>query len=145
MIDELYSREILRRATQLMHVGRLDHPQASADRVAKLCGSTIHVELNLTDATISEFAMQVQACALGQAAAAIVSQHIVGAPVAEVVAARDAMRAMLKGDAYAYPERFDDLKILDSVRDYPARHASTLLILEAISEAISQLQHGNAA
>jgi len=145
MIDDLYSREILRRTTQLMHVGHLDHPQASADRVAKLCGSTIHVELNLDGDTVSDFAQKVQACALGQAAAAIISQHIVGATVTEVLAARNAMRAMLKGEPYAFPERFDDLKILDSVRDYPARHASTLLALEAISDAISQLQHGNAA
>ena len=145
MIDELYSREILRRTTQLMHVGHLDHPQASTDRVAKLCGSTIHVELSLEGDTIRDFAHKVQACALGQAAAAIVSQHVIGASVAEVLAARDAMRAMLKGEAYAFPERFDDLKILDTVRDYPARHASTLLALEAISDAISQLQHGNAA
>ncbi len=91
--------------------------------------------------TVSDFAQQVQACALGQAAAAIVSQHIIGATGAEVFAARDAMRAMLKGADYAFPPRFDDLKILASVKDYPARHASTLLALEATTEAIAALQH----
>ena len=141
MIDELYSREILRRTTQLEHVGHLVAPQATADKVAKLCGSTIHVELNMAGDTVSDFAQQVQACALGQAAAAIVSQHVVGATRTEVTDARDAMRAMLKGGDYHFPERFDDLKILASVRDYPARHASTLLAIEATSEAIAALHH----
>ena len=141
MIDELYSREILRRTTQVEHIGHLVAPQAVADKVARLCGSTIHVEIIMAGDTVSDFAQQVQACALGQAAAAIVSQHIIGATRTEVFAARDAMRAMLKGEAYHFPTRFDDLKILATVRDYPARHASTLLALEATSEAIAALQH----
>ena len=138
MIDELYSREILRRTTQLQHVGRLDDPHGSADGVARLCGSTVHVEVRLDGDAVSDFAMEVQACALGQAAAAILSQHVVGAPVADVFAARDALRAVLKGQAVVFPERFADLNILSGVKDYPARHASTLLALEATCEAISR-------
>lgn len=138
MIDELYSREILRRTTQLQHLGRLSDPQGAADRVAKLCGSTVHVEVRLDGEIVSDFAMEVQACALGQAAAAILSQHVVGAPVAEVFAARDALRTLLKGETAAFPERFADLNILSGVKDYPARHASTLLALEATCEAISR-------
>ena len=137
MIDELYSREILRRTTQLQHLGRLADPQGSADRVAKLCGSTIHVELNLMDDVVSEFAMEIQACALGQAAAAILSQHIVGAHVGDVIAARDALRSLLKGEVATFPAPFADLEILKAVKDYPARHASTLLSLEATCEAIA--------
>lgn len=136
-IDALYSREILRRTTQLQHVGRLDAPQFSADRVAKLCGSTIHVEVNMDGDTVREFAQEVEACALGQAAAAIVSQNIIGATRAELTQARDGLRAMLKGQGAHFPARFADLAILESVKDYPARHASTLLALEAISEAIA--------
>ncbi len=141
MIDELYSREILRRTTQLMHVGHLDAPQATADRTAKLCGSTIHVELNMDGETVSDFAQQVKACALGQAAAAILSQHVIGATADEVLAARDGLRSLLKGDDAHFPERFADLEILKSVKDFPARHASTLLALEATGEAISALQN----
>lgn len=137
MIDELYSREILRRTTQLQHLGRLAHPQGSADRVAKLCGSTIHVELALDGDTISDFAMEIQACALGQAAAAILSQHVIGAQVGDVVAARDAMRGLLKGEDVIFPHGFGDLAILKTVKDYPARHASTLLSLEATCDAIT--------
>ncbi len=140
MIDELYSREILRRTTQLQHVGHLANPQATADRVAKLCGSTIHVELNMQDDVITDFAQQVEACALGQASAAILSQHVIGATGEEVTAARDALRNLLKGEAVTFPERFADLAILSSVKDYPARHASTLLALEATSAAISSLK-----
>lgn len=141
MIDELYSREILRRTTQLEHIGHLASPQASVDRTARLCGSTIHVELNMDGDTVSDFAQTVKACALGQAAAAILSQHVIGATADEVMAARDALRALLRGEDQAFPDRFGDLVILRSVRDFPARHASTLLALEATGEAISQLQH----
>ncbi len=141
MIDELYSREILRRTTQLMHVGRLAAPQAQADKVAKLCGSTIHVELNMEGDVVSDFAQEVQACALGQASAAILSQSVVGARADEIVAARDGLRGLLKGQEADFPERFKDFAILASVKAFPARHASTLLALEATTEAISALQH----
>ena len=137
VIDALYSREILRRTTQLEHVGHLVAPQGVADKVAKLCGSTIHVEICMQGDTISEFAQQVQACALGQASAAILSQHVIGATSGEIVQARDALRALLRGEAADFPARFDDLNILAAVKDYPARHASTLLALEATAEAIS--------
>lgn len=143
MIDELYSREILRRTTQLGRVGHLDHPQGVADRTAKLCGSAIHVELNLDGEVISDFAQQVKACALGQAAAAILSQHVVGATTAEITAARDALRDLLKGKEVAFPARFGDLQILASVKDFPARHASTLLALEATCDAVTAAQHKN--
>jgi len=136
MIDELYSREILRRTTMLQHVGRLARPDGSADKTAKLCGSTIHVEVAMDGDTVCDFAQEVQACALGQAAAAILSQHVIGAHRDEIFAARDALRRLLKGEAVDFPERFADLAILSSVKDFPARHASTLLALEATSEAI---------
>lgn len=140
MIDELYSREILRRTTQLRHVGRLENPDGSADRTAKLCGSTIHVEVKLTDDIVTDFAQEVEACALGQAAAAILSQSVVGASRDEIIAARDGMKHMLKGEAYTYPERFADLAILKSVKDFPARHASTVLALEATVDAMGPRQ-----
>ncbi|MFT4090036.1 MAG: iron-sulfur cluster assembly scaffold protein [Asticcacaulis sp.] len=138
MIDDLYSREILRRTTQLQHVGHLERFDGSADRTAKLCGSQIHIEVVMDGDVVREFAQVVEACALGQAAAAILSQQVVGATTDEVVQARDAMRAMFRGDDYQFPPRFADFAILQSVKDFPARHASTLLALEATVEAISQ-------
>jgi NifU-like protein involved in Fe-S cluster formation len=137
MIDDLYSREILRRTTQLQHVGHLAAPQGVADKVAKLCGSTIHIELNMEGEVITEFAQQVQACALGQASAAILSQHVIGATQNEVTSARDALHHLLKGEPADFPQRFEDLRILSSVKDFPARHASTLLAFDAAVAAIS--------
>jgi NifU-like protein involved in Fe-S cluster formation len=140
MIDDLYTKAILRRATELTHVGRLLDPDGVADKTAKLCGSTLHVEVKLEGNIITEFAQEVEACALGQAAAAILAQSIVGASQDEVRAARDALRGLLKGEAVTFPERFEDMKILRSVKDFPARHASTLLALEATVEALEASQ-----
>jgi len=145
MIDALYSREILRRTTQLQHLGRLAHCQGSADRVAKLCGSTIHVDLDLDrdGGKVADFAMEIEACALGQAAAAILSQAVIGATTAEIRESRDALRRMLKGEDVEFPARFQDLSVLAGVRDYPARHASTLLSLEATCDAIDTIEGRN--
>lgn len=140
MIDELYSREILRRTTQLQHVGRLASPQGTADRTAKLCGSTIHVEIAMDGDTVSDFAQEIQACALGQAAAAILSQNVVGAKKDEILTARDALRGLLRGEEVDFPQRFSDLRILAGVKDFPARHASTMLALDATADAIQGIE-----
>ncbi|HEX7799180.1 MAG TPA: iron-sulfur cluster assembly scaffold protein [Asticcacaulis sp.] len=138
MIDDLYSREILRRTTQLRHVGHLAAPDGQADRVSKLCGSSIHVEVNMRDGVVADFAQQVEACALGQASAAILSQTVIGASTDEIRAGRDALRALLSGAEAEIPARFADLRVLESVKDFPARHASTLLAWEATLAAVSQ-------
>lgn len=135
MIDDLYSRAILRLAAEMPHAGRLDRPQATAEKVSKLCGSRIVVDLSLTDGRVSAFAQDVQACALGQAAAGVLGAHVMGATVSELEAARDALRAMLKAGGPPPEGRFADLKALEVVRDYPQRHASTLLAFEAAAEA----------
>ncbi|HWU49044.1 MAG TPA: iron-sulfur cluster assembly scaffold protein [Asticcacaulis sp.] len=140
MIDELYSREILRRTTQLKHVGCLDAPDGQADRVSKLCGSSIHVEVKMDGDRIADFAQQVEACALGQTSAAILSQTVIGASMEEIRAGRDSLRALLNGEAADIPERFNDLRILESVKDFPARHTSTLLAWEATLAAIGAAQ-----
>lgn len=136
MIDELYSREILRRTTQLKHVGHLDAPDGQADRVSKLCGSSIHVEVRMDGDQIADFAQQVEACALGQASAAILSQAVIGASEDEIRAGRDSLRALLNGETAEIPARFSDLRLLESVKDFPARHTSTLLVWEATLAAL---------
>ncbi len=135
MIDDLYSSRILALAANMPRAGRLAAPQGSAEKVAKLCGSRIVVDLVLTDGRVSDFAQEVQACALGQASAAILGANIIGATTEEIRQARDALRAMLK-EAGPPPEgRFADLGVLAPVKDYPARHASTLLAFEAALSA----------
>lgn len=135
MIDDLYSSRILALAANMPRAGRLAAPQASSEKVAKLCGSRIVVDLVLTDGLVSDFAQEVQACALGQASAAILGANIIGATVGEIRQARDALKSMLKEAGPAPEGRFADLGVLAPVKDYPARHASTLLAFEAALEA----------
>ena len=139
MIDDLYSARILSLAANLPHSGRLAAPEGSAERVAKLCGSKAIVDVTLDDqGRIKEFAQAVKACALGQAAAGVVGESILGATASEIVEARDAMLAMLKSDGDGPEGRFEGLRVLKQVADYPARHASTMVALEATLEAVQQ-------
>ena len=136
MIDDLYSTRILKLAADMPRAGRLAAPDASAEKVSKLCGSTIVVDVALKDGKVADFAQDVRACALGQAAAAVLGENIIGADLAEIEMARDALRAMLKADGPAPEGRFSELSVLAPVKDYPARHASTLLAFEAAAEAV---------
>ena len=135
MIDDLYSARILRLAANLPHAGRLAQPDASAEKVSKLCGSKVIVDLRLDGQEVVDFAQEVKACALGQAAAAVLGEQVIGARVDEIESARDQLRAMLKAGGPAPEGRFVELKALEVVKDYPARHASTLLAFEAAAEA----------
>lgn len=136
MIDDIYSAKVLRLAAELPHVGRLASPDASAEKVSKLCGSRVVVDVKVEGDTVSDFAQDVKACALGQASAAVLGEHVVGASLAEIEMARDQFRAMLKQGADAPDGRFSDLSMLAPVKDYPARHTSTLLAFEAAAEAV---------
>ncbi len=135
MIDDLYSARILRLAANMPHAGRLPAPGASSEKTSRLCGSRIVVDVVMADGRVAEFAQDVRACALGQAAAAILGEHVVGASVEEITAGRDALRDMLKEGAAPPEGRFADLAVLQQVREFPARHASTLLAFEAATEA----------
>jgi NifU-like protein involved in Fe-S cluster formation len=136
MIDDLYSARILKLAANMPRAGRLAAPQGSAEKVAKLCGSRIIVDVALgEDGRVAQFAQEVKACALGQAAAAILGEHAVGAAPDEIEMARDGLRAMLKSGGAPPTGRFSDLAMLEPVKDYLPRHASTLLAFEAAVEA----------
>ena len=137
MIDDLYSAKILGLAANMPHAGRLPAPDGSAEKVSKLCGSRIVVDVALDQAgRVAGFAQDVRACALGQAAAAVLGDKVVGASLSEIEAARDTLRAMLKTGGAPPVGRFSDLVVLQPVKDYPARHASTMLAFEAAAEAV---------
>jgi NifU-like protein involved in Fe-S cluster formation len=136
MIDDLYSAKVLKLAANLPHAGRLPAPDASSTKVSKLCGSTITVDVVVDDGKVADFAQDVKACALGQAAAAVLGAHVIGASLAEIEFARDALRAMLKADGPPPEGRFSELSVLAPVKDYPARHTSTMLAFEAAAEAV---------
>ena len=138
MIDDLYSARILMLAANLPHAGRLAAPEGTGERVAKLCGSRATVDVTLDEAgRVADFAQDVKACALGQAAAGVLGQHVIGASAQEITEARDAMSAMLKAGGEGPSGRFEDLRVLKQVADYPARHASTLVAVEAALEAVN--------
>lgn len=144
-MDDLYHPRILELASDISHVGRLDAPQGASTKVSRVCGSVVTVELSLKDGLISEIAIHPKACALGQAAAAVLAANAVGASPQEIVAARDALRAMLKDGASPPPGRFWELRHLEGVRDYPPRHASTMLAFDAAVDALEQAQRASPA
>ena len=138
MIDDLYSARILKAAANMPRAGRLADADASAEKVSKLCGSRVRVDVKLQGGRVVDYAQEVKACALGQAAAAILGEHVIGASVQDIESARDALRAMLKEGGSPPGGRFSDLAMLAPVKDYPPRHASTLLAFEATAEACRQ-------
>ena len=137
MIDELYSAHILRLAANLPHAGRLPAPDGTGERVAKLCGSKAIVDVNLdSQDRVVAFAQDIKACALGQAAAGVLGESVLGATRVEIETARDATLAMLKTGGEGPAGRFEGLRVLKQVAGYPARHASTLVAIEATLEAV---------
>ena len=140
MINDIYNAKILGFAGNIARIGRLDHPDATAKAHSKLCGSTVTVDLKMADGVVTDFAHDVKACALGQASSSIMAQHVVGATAAELRAVRETMLKMLKENGAPPDGRFEDLKYLEPVRDYKARHASTMLTFDAVVDAIGQIE-----
>lgn len=138
-LDEIYNTRILELAGQMTRNERLSAPDATATAHSKLCGSTVTVDIKLRDGRFSDYGQTVKACLLGQTAASIVAREIVGTTPAEFreVAAR--MRAMLKESGPAPTGRWADLAVLEPVRNYKARHASTLLVFEAVEKALDEI------
>ncbi|MBN8182515.1 iron-sulfur cluster assembly scaffold protein [Roseibium aggregatum] len=140
MLDDIYNAKILEFAGNIPRIGRLEHPDASAKAHSKLCGSTVIVDLSMKDGVVTDFAHDVKACALGQASSSIMARNIIGARADELREVQQTMRAMLKEGGEAPTGRFEDLKFLEPVREYKARHASTLLTLDAVVDALDQIE-----
>jgi NifU-like protein involved in Fe-S cluster formation len=145
MLNDIYNRRILELAAEIPHLGRLADPDASATAHSKLCGSTVTIDLKLADGVVSAFAHEVKACALGQASASIMARHIVGSTPAELRALRDQVRAMLKENGPAPVGKWADCAVLEPVKDYKARHASTLLTFDAVVSALDEIDNKKAA
>ncbi len=142
---KLYSGQILALASEMPHTDRLKDPDASVKKRAPLCGSTITVDVSLTDGKISAFGQDVKASALGQAAASVVAQNIIGCSKQQVEAGRDGLKTMLKDDGPIPPAPFEGLEVLRPAREYRNRHASILLSLEATLEAFDQAEQSACA
>ena len=135
-LSDLYSEKILSIAANQPIPGRLPNPDASARRVSRVCGSTIEVDIAVQDGVITGYGHEISACALGQTSAAIVASNIVGTPADEMRLVRMQMHAMLKEGGPPPAGRWDDLKYLEPVREYRPRHTSTLLVFDAIADAL---------
>lgn len=144
MIDDVYNAKILGFAGNIERIGRLDCPDATAKAHSKLCGSTVTVDLSMENGVVTDFAHDVKACALGQASSSIMARHVVGATADELRTVREKMLKMLKENGPPPEGRFEDLKYLEPVRDYKARHASTMLTFDAVVDCIDQIEKRNA-
>lgn len=144
MLNDIYNTKILEYAGNIERVGRLNAPHATAKAHSKLCGSTIIVDLTMENGPrglqVSDFAHEVKACALGQAAASIMARTVIGATADELRTLRLTVYAMLKENGPAPVGKFDEFKFLEAIRDYKTRHASTLLTFDAVVDCIDQIE-----
>jgi NifU-like protein involved in Fe-S cluster formation len=139
MLNEVYNARILELAGNIPRLGRLPDPDATATAHSKLCGSTVTVDLKMKGGEVSDFAHDVKACALGQASSSIMARHVIGAKPAELRELRDTVRKMLKDNGPPPTGKWADIAVLEPVRDYKARHASTMLTFDAVVSALDQI------
>ena len=141
MLNDVYNAKILELAGNIPRLGRLAAPDASATAHSKLCGSTVTVDLKMDHgAVVGDFAHDVKACALGQASSSIMARHVIGAKPAELRELRETVRKMLKENGPPPTGKWADIAVLEPVRDYKARHASTMLTFDAVVSALDQIE-----
>lgn len=138
MLSDVYNTRILELAGNIPRLGRLADADGSATAHSKLCGSTVTVDVKLEGERVADFAHEVKACALGQASSSVMARTVVGSTLDELRAVKEDMRAMLKENATPPNGRWSDLEVLQPVRDFKARHASTMLTFEATVEAVEK-------
>ena len=140
MINEIYNRQILGFAADIPRLQRLGAPDATAVAHSRLCGSKVTVDLAMKDGVVTDFGHEVKACALGQASSSIMARHVVGSTGAELRELRDQMYRMLKEEGPPPAGKWAELEALLPVRDFKARHASTLLTFDAVVDAVNQAE-----
>jgi NifU-like protein involved in Fe-S cluster formation len=143
-LEDIYSERVLELSANMPRTGRLAEPDATATAHSKLCGSRITIDLKMEGGTVTDYAQDVRACLLGQTSAAVMGAQIIGSTAAELRAVGAEMRRMLKENGAPPAGRWADLAILEMVRDYKARHASTLLVFDAVEDAIAQIEAARA-
>jgi NifU-like protein involved in Fe-S cluster formation len=140
MLNDVYNHRILELAGNIPRIGKLADPDGSATAHSKLCGSTVRIDLKMSGDVVSDFAHEVKACALGQASSSIMARHVIGANAQELRELREAVRRMLKENGDPPTGKWADIAVLEPVRDYKARHASTMLTFDAVVSAIDQIE-----
>ncbi len=142
---KLYSNRILALAADMPHTARLEDADATVKKRSPLCGSSVTVDVKVKDGRIADYGQDVKACALGQAAAAVTGNAVIGRTLDEVTHARDALRTMLKSGGPVPDAPFDGFNVLEPARDFKNRHASILLAIEATAEAMEQALQSDCA
>ncbi len=142
MLNDIYNKKIIELAGNIPRLGRLADPDASATAHSKLCGSTVKIDLKMEGDVVTDFAHEVKACALGQASSSIMARHVIGSTAGELRQLRETVRKMLKenGAPPALEDKWADIALLEPVRDFKARHASTMLTFDAVVDAIGQIE-----
>jgi NifU-like protein involved in Fe-S cluster formation len=140
MLNDIYNRRIIELAGNIPRLGRLASPDASATAHSKLCGSTVKVDLKMDGPIVTDFAHEVKACALGQASSSIMASHVIGSTASELRELRETVRKMLKDNGSPPQGKWADIALLEPVREYKARHASTMLTFDAVLDAIGQIE-----
>lgn len=144
-MDDLYSNRLLEAAASLPPAARLDQPHGQGRRTSRVCGSEVEVDLLLDDGVVSDFALRVKACALGQASSSLLAGVLKGSSADELRALAPVMEAMLRDNGPPPEGRFAELAVLQPIRDYPPRHASTLLVYGAVVDALDEAEARRAA
>ena len=146
MLNDIYNKRIIELAGNIPRLGRLPSPDATATAHSKLCGSTVKIDLKMDDGVVTDFGHDVNACALGQASSSIMASHVIGSTASELRELRETVRKMLKENGKP-PEggKWADIALLEPVRDYKARHASTMLTFDAVVDAIGQIETKSAS
>lgn len=140
MLSDVYNKRILELAANIPLLERLPAPDATAKAHSRLCGSTVTVDVTMDGDVVTGFGHEVKACALGQASSSIMARHVVGSTAEELRRVREQARAILKENAEPPAGKWSDLSVLVPVRDYKARHASTMLTFDAVVDAIGQIE-----
>ncbi|MCW5693937.1 MAG: iron-sulfur cluster assembly scaffold protein [Pseudolabrys sp.] len=140
MLNDVYNAKILDLAAHIPRLGRLEAPDATATAHSKLCGSTVTVDVKMDAGAVTDFAHDVKACALGQASSSIMARHVIGATPDELRGLRETVRKMLKENGPPPQGKWADVAFLEPVRDYKARHASTLLTFDAVVKAVDEIE-----
>jgi len=139
-LDDIYNSRILELAAHISRNGRLPAPDATASARSKLCGSEMTVDLAVTPGgRISDYAHEVKACLLGQAAASVMAREITGSTASELRDLRTSMHGMLKEGGPPPAGRWADLAVLQPVREYRMRHDAVMLPFDAVCAALDQI------
>jgi len=136
-LSEIYNQRILELSANIPRGERLSDADATATAHSKLCGSTVTIDLKLAGDRVTAYGQTVKACLLGQAAASVMGSNILGSSTRELREVGAAMRKMLKAGGPPPEGRWADLAVLEPVKDYKARHASTLLVFDAVESALA--------